>query len=290
MTNGESKNSPTGHEIMDVSHGKSVKSFSQKNINAYNYIFIDYYRVNDYYWANNLFKDSFFKNSLHSLWVTLKKDGCIFSPFLPSIMRNMIAHYHAITKLFKIEYILEEDIEKSNNYLWRASDILLKEKQFNYLMNCEKTKDMNLGNVTKRQILSTMCNTSTDSEVHAFCDNISQIKSVLFVRLTKYEENHISKELVNIKRQVKGQDLVFMLINQKMRIISIRDRLTVREINNMYKGDKRIFAVNPNLKEKQMSNAGYLLIVKYKKETTFAICFKTSDESSAYIVLKEMND
>ena len=98
----------------------------------------------------------------------------------------MIAHYHALSKIFKIEYLTEDDIENSNNYLWRASDILLKNKEFNYLMNCEKTKNMNLGNVTKKMILNTMCNTSTDYEVHAFCDNISKMKSVLFVRLTKY--------------------------------------------------------------------------------------------------------
>ena len=92
-----------------------MKSFSQKNINAYNYIFIDYYRVNDYYWANNLFKDSFFKNSLHSLWVTLRKEGRIFFPFLPRIIRNMIAYYHAISKMLKIDYRTKDKIEKSNN-------------------------------------------------------------------------------------------------------------------------------------------------------------------------------
>ena len=95
-----------------------------------------------------------------------------------------------------------------------------------------------------------MCNTSTDNEVHAFCDNISKIKSVLFVRLTKYEQKHISKEKVDFKRKVRGQDLVFMLIKEKMHMISIRDRLTVREINNMYRGAKKNFAVNPNLKKK----------------------------------------
>lgn len=92
--------------------------------------------------------------------------------------------------------------------------------------------------MTKKKILNTLCNTSTDSEVHSFCDNISNIESVLFGKLIKYEESHIPKEISTVKRQVKGKDLVFILINQKIHIISIRDRLTVREINNMYTGKK----------------------------------------------------
>ena len=151
LTEGGGQNCPIGHEIMDVSNGRSVKEFSKNNSCEYNYIFIDYYRVNDYYWADKLFTDTFFKDSIHSLWLTLKKEGCIFFPFLPRIVRNMIAHYHALCKIFKIEFVLKDDIEESENFLWRASDLLLKNKEFNYLMNCEETKNMNLGNVTKKR-------------------------------------------------------------------------------------------------------------------------------------------
>ena len=173
-----------------------------------------------------------------SLWRTLRVNGVIYYPFLPAIVRNMIGFLHEISQLYDIDYIKINTINQSKHYLWKASNKLLMFDQFKDIMSCEDTKEENFGGVTKKKILNVTSETSTSDDVVLFCNTIDNIEEVLFVRLTKFEKNSSIMVESKKRRQVKGSDVLFLLMKKQLHMIQIKDRLTKREINNMYTGKK----------------------------------------------------
>ena len=127
---------------------------------------------------------------------------------------------------------------------------------------------------------------STTDDVRVFCDSIENIESVLFVELTKYDKNKNNGMTCRPKRQVRGTDIMFLLLEHKLHMIQIKERLTPREINIMYTGKKQLFGVNPNLKQHLHENEGYLLIVKQQKEIKIAVCFRNKVGSSVFLVIR----
>ena len=132
--------------------------------------------------------------------------------------------------------------------------------------------------------------TSTSDDVVLFCNTIDNIEEVLFVRLTKFEKNSSITVESKKRRQVKGSDVLFLLLKKQLHMIQIKDRLTEREINNMYTGKKIVFAVNPNLKEDLGENQGFLAIVKYMGNTRIAICFRHIQYGNVFFVLNNNGD
>ena len=217
-------------------------------------------------------------------------DGKIYYPFLPGVVRNMISALHPISKLFNICYVTDKNINSKNHYLWTASNRLLKHKTLKTVMSYEKTKKANFGGVTMRKILNTRSEKTTPDDVKLYCQSIENIESVLFVELTKYNNYSTKKNTCGPKRQVRGTDIMFLLLDAKLHMIQIKERLTPRELNIMYTGRKKLFGVNPNLNKHIHENEGYLLIVKQQEEIKIAVCFRKKGGCSVFVVIRNPND
>ena len=85
-------------------------------------------------------------------------------------------------------------------------------------MSYEKTKKVNFGGVTFKKIRNMRSEKSTTDDVRVFCDSIENIESVLFVELTKYEKNSKNRITCGPKRQVRGTDIMFLLLEYKLHI------------------------------------------------------------------------
>ena len=290
MDNGGINGVIEGHLNIDVRTAKYMKEFSKSHVNIYNYIYIDYYRVNDSYLSEHMLTESFFEKTLPLLWETLMADGKIYYPFLPGVIRNMISSLHPITKLFNICYVTEKNINRRHHYLWTASNRLLKHKTLKDVMTHEKTKKANFGGVTMRKILNTRSEKSTPDDVKLYCQSIENIESVLFVELTKYNNYSTKTHTCGSKRQVRGTDIMFLLLDAKLHMIKIKERLTPRELNIMYTGRKKLFGVNANLNKHLHENEGYLLIVKKEGEIKIAVCFRKKDGCSVFVVIRNPDD
>ena len=83
---------------------------------------------------------------------------------------------------------------------------------------------------------------------------------------------------------------MFLLLEYKLHMIQIKERLTPREINIMYTGRKQLFGVNPSLKQHLHENEGYLLIVKQQDEMKIAVCFRKRGGCSVFLVIRNPND
>ena len=279
-----------GHFNIDVRTNKSMDDFSKSHVNIYNYIYVDYYRVNNSYLSEHMLTENFFERSLPLLWETLMAGGKIFYPFLPGVVRNMIGSLHPISQLFDISYVTDKNIHRKSNYLWTASNRLLKHKTLKSVMSYEETKKANFGGVTIKKILNTQSEKSTPDEVKLYCQTIENIESVLFVELTKYNNYSTNKKSSGSIRQVRGTDIMFLLFNAKLHMIKIKARLTPREIDVMYTGRKKLFGVNANLNKGLHENEGYLLIVKQQEEIKIAFCFRKKDGCSVFVVIRNAND
>ena len=64
MDNGGINGVIEGHLNIDVRTTKSMDEFSKSHVNIYNYIYVDYYRVNKSYLSKHMLTETFFeKNS-----------------------------------------------------------------------------------------------------------------------------------------------------------------------------------------------------------------------------------
>ena len=90
-----------------------------------------------------------------------------------------------------------------------------------------------------KKILNKRSEKSTPDDVKIYCQSIDNIESVLFVELTKYNNYSSNKITCWPKRQVKGTDIMFLLLEDKLHMIQIKERLTPKEINIMYTGRKK---------------------------------------------------
>ena len=91
-----------------------------------------------------------------------------------------------------------------------------------------------------KKILNTQSEKSTPDDVKLYCQNIDNIESVLFVELTKYNNYSTKKNTCGSKRQVRGTDIMFLLLDSKLHMIKIKERLIPRELDIMYTGRKKI--------------------------------------------------
>merc|ERR1739836_308837 len=134
---------------MDVSNRRSISEFSRNKINSYDFVYIDYYRANDNYYATRLLNPSFFEVTLRHMHRMLKCKGKVIIPFFPRIIANMLPHLHQLARIFNIQYLKREQLYESENYLWRTTEMMTEIKNLKYLMTGEKCAKQCFGNVSK---------------------------------------------------------------------------------------------------------------------------------------------
>ena len=89
-------------------------------------------------------------------------------------------------------------------------------------------------------------------------------------------------------RQVRGKDTIFIPTTRQLHQISVSERLTVRELSQMYSGIKLAYGINPNLKVPLKNTEGYLVIVKVNEQNRIGVCHNDKHHGLVYIVLKNL--
>ena len=98
------------------------------------------------------------------------------------------------------------------------------------------------------------------------------LKSIYFVVLKKHNESAIVSENKKIHRQVRGKDTIFIPTTRQLHQISVSERLTVRELSQMYSGIKLAYGINPNLKVPLKNREGYLVVLKVRQQIRIGVC------------------
>ena len=273
-----------GHIAMNVSNNRSMKGFSEAHMNCYKYIFIDYYRCNDGYLARKMLTETFFSKSIPLLWKTLKADGKIFIPFFTSIVSNMIHYIDQIKEKFRVRYVRKHDVEKSDHFLWNASNKLLDNDTFNEVMSYEKTKDVNFGGVTLKKLMDCRSHKTTQRSVKSFCSGINSIESVYFLELTKYDNNQtfgVRKKVrkktikkVEKARRHKKKTSALCSTNSEVAEIQSQDRDVVEmNINSEDENVSRPSGkVTHDLSKNRVKKGKWALNKKYMRELNRIMC------------------
>ena len=260
-------NSPCeGHHYMDVTNKRSIQSFATNNANRYDYVYIDYYRSNDNYYGTKLLTTKFFGVTLSHMHRMLKLKGKVILPFFPRVVANMVPELHKLAKMFNITYLKKNELHDSENYLWRATEMMTKIKDLKHIMTGEKSVQRCFGNVNKKIIKAFVADSTCNDSVDLFCDNLPEIENIFFIQLEKHTSTNIDCLAVGNKRQVRGKDFLFIPTSEHFHQISIHERLTTRKIHQMYTGVEVVYAINPNLNVPLKNGEGYLVIVKLDGE------------------------
>ena len=114
-------------------------------------------------------------------------------------------------------------------------------------MTGEKSITNCFGKVDKKKIKAFISSTDCEASVDLFCENLGEMDKIYFVEFEKQESTNRDCNVSSKSRQVRGRDLLFIPTAQRIHKISISNRLTVREVCQMYTGVKIVYAINPNL-------------------------------------------
>ena len=172
-------NSPCeGHHYMNVTNKRSIQSFATNNANRYDYVYIDYYRSNDNYYGTKLLNTQFFGVTLSHMHRMLKLKGKVILPFFPRVVANMVPELHKLAKMFNITYLKKNELHDSENYLWRATEMITKIKDLKHIMTGEKSVKKCFGNVNKKIIKAFVADSTCNDSVDLFCDNIPEIENI----------------------------------------------------------------------------------------------------------------
>ena len=277
-----------GHHYMDVSNRRSISEFSRNKINSYDFVYIDYYRANDNYYGTRLLNPSFFEVTLRHMHRMLKSKGKVIIPFFPRIIANMLPHLHQLARIFNIQYLKREQLYESENYLWRTTEMMTEIKNLKYLMTGEKCAKQCFGNVSKKRIKAFISDTTCNDSVDLFCDNLPEIEKIYFIQFVKHNATNSECLSLGNKRQVRGKDFIFIPSAERFHQITINERLTSREIHQMYTGVKLVFAINPNLNVPLKNGEGYLAIVKFEGVIRLGVCHNDFYYGLTYFILKDI--
>ena len=103
-----------------------------------------------------------------------------------------------------------------------------------------------MGKLTKK-IKAFISSAACEGSVDLFCENLGEMDKIYFITFEKHESTNRDCNLSSKSRQVRGRDLLFIPTAQRFHQISISNRLTMREVCQMYTGIKTVYAINPNL-------------------------------------------
>ena len=277
-----------GHHYMDVSNRRSISAFSTNNSDRYDFVYIDYYRANDNYYGTMLLNPSFFEVTLTHMHRMLKSKGKLIIPFFPRIIANMLPQLHQLAKIFNIQYLKKEQLYESENYLWRTTEMITEIKNLKYLMTGEQCAKQCFGSVSKKRIKAFISDSTCNDSVDLFCENLPEIEKIYFIQFEKHNATNTESSSLQNKRQVRGKDFIFIPSAERFHQITINERLTSREIHQMYTGVKLVFAINPNLNVPLKNGEGYLAIVKFEGVIRLGVCHNDFYYGLTYFILKDI--